>query len=409
MAVLRFKIKPLFFAWAACLTAAMLLFPSSAFCGRWNKVAAMIGDRDAAIVYSGSGEVLYSKNGDKPLIPASTLKFLTTLAAISFLGGNHHFKTEFYLTPNNDLVIKGYGDPLLVSEQVSAIAEKMAGRISSIRDVVLDDSYFKSPVEIPGAAAASIQPYDAPVGALCVNFNTVNFKKDGKTYVSAEPQTPMLPTAVEILQKRKIKKGRILLPSKNNEHLLYAGELFAHFFKERGIKITGKIRPGLAEPEKDRLIYRYKSPYLLTEVISMLMEYSSNFIANQILVAAGAEAYGPPGTLEKGVRALCSYAKDVLGISPVIAEGSGISRLNRMTAEMFVPVLKKFTPYRDLLPEKNGLYCKTGTLEEVETRAGYIEKNGTSFGFAVLINTPDKSADRVVKEIKSIVCSGALK
>ncbi|MBS3809604.1 MAG: D-alanyl-D-alanine carboxypeptidase [Desulfobacterales bacterium] len=406
---MRSKIKPLFFAWAACLTATMLLFPSSAFCGQWDKVAAGIGKQDAAIVYSGSGEILYSKNGYKPLIPASTLKLLTALAAISTLGENYRFETEFYRPPNNDLVIKGYGDPLLVSEQVSAIAEKLAGRISSIRDIVLDDSYFKSPVEIPGAAAGSIQPYDAPVGALCVNFNTVNFKKEGKTYLSAEPQTPMLPTAVEILQKRKIKNGRILLPSDNNEYLLYAGELFAHFFKARGIEITGNIRPGLAEPEKDRLVYRYKSPYLLTEVISMLMEYSSNFIANQILVAAGAEACGPPGTLEKGVGALCSYAKDVLGISPAIAEGSGISRQNRMTAEMFVPVLNKFAPYRDLLPEKNGLYCKTGTLEGVETRAGYIEKNGKLYGFAVLINTPDKSAERVVKEIKSIICSGALK
>lgn len=133
------------------------------------------------------------------------------------------------------------------------------------------------------------------------------------------------------------------------------------------------------------------------------MEHSNNFIANQILAAAGAEAYGPPATLEKGVRAAVAYAKQNLGISPRLVEGSGISRLNRMSAEMFVPVLDAFKPHYTLLPEDNGIYCKTGTLDGIRNRAGYIEKNGKLYGFAVLINTPGKTAQPVVKKIASVL------
>ncbi|MCF8036070.1 MAG: D-alanyl-D-alanine carboxypeptidase [Desulfobacteraceae bacterium] len=392
------------YAWIiAAAAAVLLLLPAPGPCGQWQRVARMIGHQDAVAVAAPGGEALYAKNAEKPLVPASTLKLLTADTALAHLGADFRFATEFYLTAENDLVIKGYGDPLLVSEQVAAIAKTLAGRINEIHDIVLDDTYFKTPIGIPGTRADSTQPYDAPIGALCVNFNTVNFKKVNNTYVSAEPQTPLLPTARRRIRGCGLESGRVLLSSRKNENLIYAGELFAYFLAEQGLKPKGKIRAGRADPQADRLVYRHSSGFLLTEVIARLMEYSSNFIANQLLVRTGAEIYGPPGTLEKGVRAVNTYARDVLGISPTVVEGSGVSRRNRMTAQMFMPLLADFAPHFSLLSEKNGIFRKTGTLDGIQTRAGYIEKKGKRYPFAVLINTPGKSAEPVVAEIASIV------
>ncbi|MEZ4549093.1 MAG: hypothetical protein R2874_01050 [Desulfobacterales bacterium] len=50
---------------------------------------------------------------------------------------------------------------------------------------------MKNHLRIPGTVEGSFEPYDAPNRALCVNFNTVNFKTRGRTIVSAE-QTPLV-------------------------------------------------------------------------------------------------------------------------------------------------------------------------------------------------------------------------
>ncbi|MFP4452438.1 MAG: D-alanyl-D-alanine carboxypeptidase/D-alanyl-D-alanine-endopeptidase [Desulfobacterales bacterium] len=395
--------KSLFFISAAIAAAILLLSPPASYCGTWDDISAMLGSHDAAVVTSPENEVLFAKNSDKLLVPASTLKILTALTAFYHLGVNFRFKTEFYIDTENNLVIKGYGDPLLVSEEVEKIAEILAGKINKISGIVLDDSYFAADIETPGTKAVSHKSYDAPIGALCVNFNTVNIKKAGNGYVSAEPQTPLLPSVLKRLKGKNIADERILLSGKNNENLIYAGELFAYFLRARGVMISGPIRPGPAMAEKSRLIYRHYSCFDLTEVVAQLMEYSNNFVANQLLAATGAKAYGRPATIEKGVQAAADYAKRKLGISPKLAEGSGISRQNKISAQMFIPMLNAFARYYSLMPEEKGIYFKTGTLDGISTRAGYIEKNNDLFRFAVLINTSGKDAAPVAEKIAAAI------
>ncbi|PQP32719.1 D-alanyl-D-alanine carboxypeptidase, partial [Desulfobacteraceae bacterium SEEP-SAG10] len=78
-------------------------------------------------------------------------------------------------------------------EIVNCLIPRLDTQLKNINDLVLDGSYFKDPVLIPGVAS-TYEPYDAPNGALCVNFNTVNFRRDKNgAYVSAETQTPLLP------------------------------------------------------------------------------------------------------------------------------------------------------------------------------------------------------------------------
>ncbi len=142
----------------------------------------------------------------------------------------------------------------------------------------------------------------------------------------------------------------------------------------------------------DTLIYTYHSILTLEQVLKEMFEFSNNFIANQLLIAAGAKAYGPPGTLDKGIHAALTYAKNNLKIDNInVVEGSGISRRNLISAKSLYKILKVFEPYHSLMRRRGKALYKTGTLNGINTRAGYIENaKGELYCFVVLLNTPGK-------------------
>jgi len=360
-----------------------------------------IGEQDAVLVADGRGEILFSKNAQKKLIPASTLKILTSLVSLYYLGADYRFTTEFYLDQNENLLVKGYGDPLLVSEVLLEIADVFKTKLIKFNDLVLDDSYFGHPVTIPGVSS-SFEPYDAPNGALCVNFNTIYFKKDDHgRYESAEPQTPLLPVVLDRVKKSQLKSGRIVLSAEKKGFLMYAGHLMLYFLKEKGIASNGRVRIGRVSKGKDTLIFKYRSRFSLKEIVIKLLDHSNNFMANQIMIGAGTKIYGPPGTLEKGVRLVSNYAEQILKINGIhIVEGSGISRNNRISAENFDKILKAFEPYHNLMPRKDRAFYKTGTLNGIRTMAGYIA-NGQErlYRFTLLFNTPGKTTQQVLDRI----------
>ena len=363
-----------------------------------------LGNRDAILVADSNDKVILSKNIDNQLIPASILKILTSQAAIHYLGFDHRFVTDFYIDQQDNLKIKGSGDPLLISEIVSEIARQLAVKLTKINNIVVDDSYFVQPLEIPGVSN-STEPYDAPNGALCVNFNTVNFKTANGVIVSAEPQTPLLPLVLDRIKRSKLSRGRIVLSHNENECTLYAGHLFAYFLNAEGLKPAGEIILGKVQPETDRLIYRHVSPYSLEQIVSKLLDHSNNYTTNQLLITTGISAYGPPGTLPKGVRALTAYAKEVLGLESLnVTEGSGISRQNRLSARDMHKVLVSFKPYRHLMRLEGRQYYKTGTLNGINTRAGYLQcADDEVYSFVVMFNTPGRSAKRIVQKLIHIL------
>ncbi len=369
------------------------------------RISKLIGNRDAVLLADPNQKIIVSKNIDKKLIPASTLKILTALAGLQYLGTDYRFVTEFYTNPNFDLKVKGYGDPVLISETLAQIAHFLKLKITRFNDLVLDGTYFAAPLVIPGLTS-SPNPYDAPNGALCANFNTIYFKRTQKgKYVSAEPQTPLLPFALKMVKNRSLKQERVIIPGEKNQHTLYAGHLLKYFLVEKGIQTSGTIKLGKVLKTSDRLILRYRSNLSLTQVVARLLEFSNNFIANQILVSTGANVLGAPGTLDKGVKTLSTYARRELEIDDLnIAEGSGISRKNRISARSMLKVLNKFEPYHRLLPSENGAYFKTGSLYGIRTRAGYIEdEDGRLFRFVVLLNTPGKTTQPIMQQLQRIV------
>ena len=363
-----------------------------------------ISSEDALLVACPDGQILYKKNETKKLVPASTLKILTALAAIHHLGESYRFWTEFYLDQEKNLKIKGYGDPLLVSEVWQEMAAALARRFQGFKDLILDDSYFVRDIQIPGVSN-STNPYDAPLGALCANFNTIFFERDrAGRIVSAEPQTPLTPLALEYVQHLGLKSGRYTFSHDSREAVLYAGELLVHFLRETGIDFQGKTRMGIVGPE-DRLVYTYESVYALEECLRKMLEFSSNFMANQIFLAVGAHVDGPPATVEKGVRAVCRYAKDVLGLKDIrIVEGSGISRKNRLSALDMLAVLKAFEPHRGLLTGKGRALYKSGTLKDIKTRAGYMDcQHGRPYSFVIFLNSPNPDMESVMNSVTMLI------
>ena len=366
-----------------------------------------IGQRDSILVADPQGQILFSKHAEKKLIPASILKIFTSLVALHVLGNDYRFPTEFYLDEQSNLKIKGYGDPLLISEVVAKISQVLAVLLKNtqpMNDLVLDDSYFKQPLTVPGVTSSS-QPYDAPNGALCVNFNTVNFERTTEGYASAEPQTPLLPHVIEKIKASKLNQGRIVFSHNKNEITIYAGELFQYFLKNQGIRFKGKVKLGRINNETDKLIFRYHSVSSLDQMVARLLEHSNNFVTNQLLIAAGAQAIDSPGTLAKGVALASDYAKNELKIENMtIAEGSGISRNNRVSALQMGRVLQKFLPYHHLMRRQGREFYKTGTLYGISTRAGYIQTaNGELCRYAILLNTPGKSTDLIILRLLRIL------
>jgi D-alanyl-D-alanine carboxypeptidase/D-alanyl-D-alanine-endopeptidase (penicillin-binding protein 4) len=389
------------------LVLCLLFFPAGLHAQELADLQRFIGKNDSILVVDANGQIILAKNADKKLMPASILKIFTSLVALHYLGDDYRFPTEFYLDGQSNLKIKGYGDPLLISEVVSKISQVLAALLKSsqpLNDLVLDDSYFQQPLTIPGITS-SAQPYDAPNGSLCVNFNTVSFKRTSKGYISAEPQTPLLPFVIEKIKSSGLKQGRIVFSHNKNEIALYAGKLFQYFFEKQGIRFNGKIKLERINGNTDRLIFRYVSSSSLAEMVVKLLEHSNNFTTNQLLIATGAEIIGPPGTLAKGVAIASDYAKEMLDLEDMmIVEGSGISRDNRVSAAQMDQVLQEFLPYHYLMRRQGREFYKTGTLYGVSTRAGYIKRSdGEFYRYVIMFNTAGKSTDSLILRLLRIL------
>ncbi len=369
--------------------------------GLTRALTPMIGHRDAVMVVSSGGKPLVKINVKRFLIPASILKVLTALAAIDTLGPDYRFPTDFYRDSRNNLIIKGYGDPLLISEHLETICKILAGKIQSVESLLLDNTYFSQPILIPGRGKSS-EPYDAPNGALCVNFNTVAFRNQNGHWISDEPQTPLLPVVIPKIVASGLTNGRITLAADSQEALQYTGELFRYFLGKHGVTVLGEIGNGEADPEKHHRLWRYLSETGLQEIVAKLLEFSNNFIANQLLLSMGAHAYGPPATVEKGLRVLNTYYRNKLNIQGgTIVEASGISRQNRVSARDMMTVLEHFSPYYKLMRHNGRQYYKTGHLKGIRSRIGYLSSDqGDPYRFVVMVNTSGKSTHGIMRTIE---------
>ena len=374
-----------------------LALPGSLWAGAGQSLESLV--ENGGLLVTRNGAIVYEQNADSQFIPASVLKIGTALAAIRILGKEYRFTTRFYLSAERDLYIRGLADPLLVSEEVAKIVATLRSRgISAIRNIHVDDSGCRLENGTDGASN-TLNPYDAQNSCLAVNFNTINLIKgvDGSVR-SGEEQTPTLPLMREMAQGLPPGTHRINATATGNQSLRYVGELFGAMFKKQGVTMRGEIIPAPV-PEGLKPVYEHASSKTLDEVLTGLLKYSNNFIANQLFLAMGAKEYGWPATWDKGQRAMTEFYRNKLGLSEkdiVVREGSGLSRQNRVTPKAMLAILEAFKPHAGLLPFENNCLRKSGTMTGVYGYAGYFAGERGLDSFVLILNQPKNTRDQVL-------------
>jgi len=343
-----------------------------------------------ALALDDSDNVLFSHRSKEQFIPASTIKLATILAALELLGPDYRFRTDFSLTKDGILVVKGYGDPQLVSEVLDEIAARVAGETREIKGLLLDDSFFSPTLSLDGVDGTT-NPYDAQNGALVANFNTAFLKRTKRGELqSAEPQTPLVPIARKLARIAPGANARVNLGADRTVALQYFGELFVAFLEKHGVRVSGSIRFGAAPPEA-HLLFTHLCPLSLEKLSQQILRLSTNFGANQIFLTLGAVRSAPPATYAKGSKVVTEFLKNRVGLKDFqIVEGSGLSRKNLISPVDLVRLVTAYRTKMELLPEKERRYrAKTGSLNGVGALAGVMEIAGRGpVRFAIMVNAP---------------------
>lgn len=375
------------------------------------------------------GAVIFQQHGEQPMSPASVMKLVTAETVLSQLGATQRFVTEVYadgaswrtladgssLLVARNLYLKGYGDPILVSEEWTRLVAALPP-LELSGAIVADDSYFAEELGIIQEPDV-LDPYNALNGAFASNFNTFAFTLD-RGRIVPEAQTPLtsytrvalhnrprqrwfglelderrdhLGITVSGKVKRRRRHFRVHLGFRRENGARYAGHLFqAIWNRDRPAPLRARVTVGVV-PAGATLIHRHHSSHTARQAVASLMEYSNNFLANQLLLVTGAARFGPPATLDKGLRALRDTLAERDAGPVVVKEGSGLDPDNRISACTLARFLWRSQERGSALPELLQRYgqaaAKTGTFDAngVRTLAGYLlapdGKPGAAFAF----------------------------
>lgn len=342
----------------------------------------------ASLLVEEGGKAVIARAADRPMVPASTLKLLTALAAFDRWGPAHRFHTDFFLGSDGWLLVKGYGDPFLVSEEIGRMAEALRARgVDRVQGIATDDSYFAADVEVAGRSSSD-NPYDAPVAPVAANFNTLYVRVDRGRVNSAEPQTPLTPLALSLSRdlgngRQRINLGRRELAPR------YFAELLAAKLRDSGVEVGNGWREAAVPAGLDPF-YRHYNSRDLRGVVGAMLEYSNNFIANHLFLMLGDQGDGRPLTMSAARQAVTAWVDRTFEWQDYrIEEGAGLSRGNRLSARQLVDVVKAFAPYRELLPaHSDRVHAKTGTLRGVSCYAGFVLRDGRWVPFSLMVNQP---------------------
>jgi len=348
-------------------------------------------------------------NADKLRKPASTMKIVTTYAALKELGPNYSWRTEVWLRGklkngilDGDLILKGFGDPFLVYENYWKLIKTL--RVKGLReihgDVIIDNSYFDLPAHDP--AAFDNKPfriYNVQASPLMFNFQATRFlfrpvlkeqelKKQKK---KSKKKRKASPGKVEVVPYPKIndfgfvnqlkltngrcrkshyrpkfkkdKKGKLIIKGNysakcKQQFILRAvsnPEQHAfNAFRDFWLDLNGVLKGGLKKGRVstgDEHFHVYSSP-TLGEQIRLINKWSNNVMTKQLLLTLGAKKFGAPGTFEKGRKAvLQSLTVSDINTSGIrLDNGSGLSRFSQISAKQMGKLLE--TAYRDAyMPE----------------------------------------------------------
>lgn len=310
---------------------------------------------------------LYAHNIRQTLRPASSLKVITALTALTFLGEDYRFHTRLLLDGevgedsvlHGSLSVVGGFDPLFGKADMRAFMDSLCslGLRGIDGDIVLDVSMKDT----------------LPLG-------------QGWCWDDSRDVNPILtPLSYEMKDTFVDELKRRLL--------------------DGGITLTGRITKGTA---RGREICRRE--HTLDEVFRPMLKSSSNFCAEAVFYALAAKS-GVKGAGRKQAAAYYNNMVRILGLTPknyTFADGSGLSLYNYVSPELLVEILRYAHRHKDLyahlLPAlpvagrdgtlrkrmcstkaQDHVFAKTGTVTGVSTLSGYAEaSNGHLLCFAIM-------------------------
>ena len=401
-----------------------------------------------------SGEVVLSWKDDVPRNPASTMKLLTTLVGLDTLGPNYRWTTDIFALGEledgrlaGDLLIRGHGDPFLVTERVWQMLRlvRQAGIHAIDGNLLLDDSYFEVPEYDPSEFDRQpLRAYNVGPNALLMNFKVVRywFEPDhdrDAVRVWVDPplenlrvenrlalrrgycggyQRGITITANEAIDKM-IFSGRFPTGCKSYamdrtalSHNEFAYGLFTSVWRESGGEFKGGWMNAKAPEDAEPIVSFRSLP--LAEIISRVNKNSNNVMARHILYTLSAEVLGAPGTESGGRKVVENWLADTGIEFPTLRldNGAGLSREARVSAREFGALLelawqKPYMPEYLASMAVSGLdgtlrrrfddeqltgqaHLKTGSLDHVSAIAGYLQaESGRRFSVVMLHNHDD--------------------
>lgn len=343
---------------------------------------------DAILVVDEQAGVLFEWQANKAMVPASLSKLATAALAIDKWGEEHRFHTDFF-RHNNQLWVKGYGDPYLVSEEIDLLVTRLnQSDLSWVESLHIDDSYFQQE-PVPGRSKVN-DPYNAPLSAVSANFNTAMLLKKNGVIQSAEPQTPLTPTAKRLASELAFsgltsdKAQRINLRNRSN-----AQQHFAEILTAKLNRPDWHIHVNQRKPESATGVLRYQNSHSVSDIVRGMLEFSNNFMANQLflMLPENQESVSFSAASDQANQVL---AKQYAWTKHDLHEGSGLSRKNRLSANQINNLLVALKPYKNLLKKTKNKHAKvrakTGTLNGVRSFAGFIDFPKTSYRFVFIFN-----------------------
>jgi D-alanyl-D-alanine carboxypeptidase/D-alanyl-D-alanine-endopeptidase (penicillin-binding protein 4) len=398
------------------------------------------------------GKSLYSHNNKLLLHPASNMKLLTSAAGLIFLGPEYEFTTSLYYngvaeaeTLFGDFYIVGGLDPDLTSNDLDTLVQAVKSIekrfiIENIyADISIKDSLYWGSGwmwdEHPDPAAPLLS-------ALNMNDNTIEVFVTGNkvglrgivsikpetNYIQVENHSVTVPSNVPndlnitrdwfnnkntIIIEGNVRRGEIIDSSEHKEklNLLEPEKYFLTSFKEHLEKekifsygeLDIKVLP-------DGSIYLAEINRSLAEVLTNLNKESDNLNAEMLLYALALKDSAAPATAKNGIEIIKSTI-DSIGLDPddySLADGSGVSRYNLVSAELLIELLKYMYKHSEFIPfykslsiagvdgtlekrmkktlAESNVHAKTGTLAGVSSLSGYVfARNGNLITFAIMM------------------------
>lgn len=324
-----------------------------------------------------SGAVVYSRNASLALQPASNEKLPVAYASLVALGANYRFQTDVIgigaLVGNvwhGDLFLRGYGDPTLGQHDLDALADEIAAwgirRVDGA--VVGDESWFDAVRTAPGWKARFYIGESPPLSALVVDRG----QYEGRT--SRNPA-------------------------------LAAASLLRSSLEARGIQVVKASRVSVPATEGVWLARDVSAP--LAKIVRFMGRESDNFTAEMLVKQLGAFVEGK-GSTAAGLRVVRQFLDrggvPLAGVR--LVDGSGLSRLDRLTAVALVALLRAGradpdirAPFLDSLavagvdgtlehrmqvrPARSQVIAKTGSTSLASALSGFVRGR---YAFAVIQN-----------------------